>query len=53
MQRIPEPRCVRKETVAEDILLTSRNVDRKIMESMRIKSRHRKVEPVETVQMNI
>ena len=30
-QRIPEPGCVRKETVDIDILATSRNDDRKIM----------------------
>ena len=28
-QRIPEPRCVRKETVDIDILVTSSNVDQK------------------------
>ena len=38
-QRIPEPSCVRKVTVAIDILLTSRNGDRKIMQSIRITSR--------------
>ena len=32
-QRIPEPSCARKETV--DILVTSRNGDRKIMQSIR------------------
>ena len=31
-QRIPEPSCVRKETVDIDILVTSRNGDRKIMQ---------------------
>ena len=39
MQRIPESSCARKETVDIDILLTSRNGDRKIMESIRITSR--------------
>ena len=34
-QRIPESSCVRKETVDIDILITSRNGDRKIMESIR------------------
>ena len=34
-QRIPESSCVRKETVDIDILVTSRNGDRKIMESIR------------------
>ena len=36
-QGIPESSCVRKETVAIDILLTSRNGDRKITQSIRIK----------------
>ena len=36
-QRIPEPSCARKETV--DILQTTRNGDRKIMQSIRIRSR--------------
>ena len=39
MQRISESSCARKETVDIDILLTSRNGDRKIMESIRITSR--------------
>ena len=30
-QRIPEPSCARKKTVDIDILVTSRNGDRKIM----------------------
>ena len=38
-QRIPQPSCVRKETVDIDILVTSRNGDRKIMQSIRITSR--------------
>ena len=38
-QRIPEPSCVRKETVDIDILVTSKNGDRKIVQSIRIKSR--------------
>ena len=38
-QRIPEFSCVRKETVDIDILVTSRNGDRKIMQSIRIMSR--------------
>ena len=38
-QRIPEFRCVRKETVDIDILVTSRNGNRKIMQSIRITSR--------------
>ena len=38
-QRIPECSCARKETVDIDILVTSRNGDRKIMQSIRITSR--------------
>ena len=38
-QRIPESSCVRKQTVDIDILVTSRNGDRKIMQSFRITSR--------------
>ena len=38
-QRIPEFSCARKETVGIDILVTSRNGDRKIIQSIRITSR--------------
>ena len=38
-QRIPEFSCTRKETVDIDILVTSRNGGRKIMQSIRITSR--------------
>ena len=38
-QRIPESGCVRKETVCIDILVTLRNDDRKVMQSIRIMSR--------------
>ena len=38
-QRIPESSCARKETVDIDTLVTSRNGDRKIMQSIRITSR--------------
>ena len=38
-QRIPRSSCVRKETVDIDILVTSSNSDRKIMQSIRIMSR--------------
>ena len=38
-QRIPESSCARKETVDINILVTSRNGDRKIMKSIRITSR--------------
>ena len=37
-QRIPESSCARKENVDIDILVTSRNGDRKIMRSIRIMS---------------
>ena len=37
-QRIPKSSCVRKETVDLDILVTSRNGDRKIIQSMKITS---------------
>ena len=38
-QRIPESSCAGKETFDIDILVTSRNGDRKIMQSIRITSR--------------
>ena len=38
-QRIPQFRRAREETVDIDILVTSRNGDRKIMQSIRITSR--------------
>ena len=38
-QRIPEFSHARKETVDIDILVTSRNSDKKIMQSIRITSR--------------
>ena len=38
-QRLPESSCVRKETVYIDIFVTSRNGDRKIMQSIRTTSR--------------
>ena len=38
-QKIPEPSCVRKETVDIDILAASKNGDRKIINSTRITSR--------------
>ena len=37
--RIPESSCARKETVDIDILATSRNGDKKFMQSIRITSR--------------
>ena len=48
---------MRKETVDIDILETSRNGERKVMQSIRIMSRttsrKKEVEPVKPVQMNI
>ena len=38
-QRIPESSCAKKEIVDIDILVTSRNGHRKIMQSIRIMSR--------------
>ena len=38
-QRIPEFSCARKETVDIDILVISRNGDRKIIQSIRITNR--------------
>ena len=38
-QRIPESSLARKETVDIDTLVTSRNGDRKIMQSIRVMSR--------------
>ena len=38
-QRIPEFSCARKQTADIDILVTSRNGDRKIMQSIRVTSR--------------
>ena len=57
-QRIPESSCARKETVDIDILATSRNGDRKIMQSIRIMSRppsrnKKESQPVHPVQMNM
>ena len=37
-KRIPESNCARKETVDIDTLVTSRNGNRKIMQSIRITS---------------
>ena len=55
-QRIPESSCVRKETVDIDIFVTSRNVDRKIVQSNQNNEQtsleNKKVEPVQPVQMN-
>ena len=38
-ERIPEPSCARKETLDIDILVTSRNGDREIMQSIRVTKR--------------
>ena len=49
-QKLPESSCARKETADIDILVTSGNGDRKIMQSIRITSRPpsrvKEVEPV-------
>ena len=37
-QKVPQPRCARKEPVVIDILVTFRNGDRKIMQYIRILS---------------
>ena len=55
-QRIPEFSCTRKETVDIDILVTSRNCERKIMQSIsneQISLKKKEVEPVEPVLKNI
>ena len=56
-QRIPEPSCARKETVDIDILVRSRNAERKIMQSIKnykqTSHKNKEVEPVEPVQINI
>ena len=56
-QIIPESSCTRKEAVDRDILVISRNDDRKIMQSIWIRSRStsrkRKWNPVEPVLKNI
>ena len=38
-QKVPESSCARKQTVDIDILVTSRNGDRKIIQSIRIMCR--------------
>ena len=38
-QRLPDSSCARKKTVDIEILVTSRNGDRKIIQSIRITSR--------------
>ena len=52
-QKIAEFSCARKDIVDIEILVTSRNGDRKIMQSIRITSRPLKVEPVQPVAKNI
>ena len=55
MQRIPEASCVSKKTVDIDILVTSGNGDRKIMQTNRINKQtsleNRKMELVEPVHL--
>ena len=50
IDRIPESSCVRKETVDTGILVTFKNGDTKIMQSI---IENKEMEPAETVQMNI
>ena len=54
---ITELSCTRKESVKIDILVTSRNGGRRIMQSIRIMSRpsleNKEVERIQPVQMNI
>ena len=54
-QRIPESSHARKETVDIDILVTSRNGEWKIMQSIRIMTslKKKEVQPVEPVLKNI
>ena len=56
-QRIPESSCSRKITVDIDILVKSRNGDRKILQSLKNNEcpslMNREVKPVEPVKMNI
>ena len=55
-QRIPEPGCAKKETFGKDILITSRNGDRKIRKSIRIivdLYENKEEKPVQPVKMNI
>ena len=55
-QRIPEFSCARKETVDIDVLVPSRNGDRKIMQSIDnewTSLEKKEVEPVEPVLKNI
>ena len=49
-QRIPESNFASKETFDIDILVISRNVDRKVMQSIRITSRPPSTKEVETVE---
>ena len=55
MQRIPESSCVSKKTVDIDILVTSGNGDRKIMQTNRINKQtsleNREMELVEPVHL--
>ena len=55
-QRIPESSCARKKTVDIDILVASRNNDRKIMQSINNEQtslKKKEVEPAEPVLKNI
>ena len=55
-QKNPEFNCASKKIIDRDILLASRNGDRKIMQSMKKRVDlldNKEVEPVEPLQMNI
>ena len=55
-QRIPESSCAREETAGIDILVASRNNDRKIMQSINNEQtslKKKEVEPAEPVLKNI
>ena len=52
-QKVAEFRCARKDIVDIEILVASRNGDRKVMQCIRITSRPSKVEPVQSVVKNI
>ena len=45
-------RKARKETADKDVLITSRNDDRKIVEPIQTTSKHEEMEPFQPVQMN-
>ena len=53
-KRTPKSSCAREKTVDIDILMTSRNSVRKIMQCIKIRCGHlSRIESVQSVQMNI